>query len=66
MGWVQQAGITEILLGGLSRPGCGAHGADEHTTLEDVLALAHSILLYFAADFHGTPSPTQIQREHHE
>jgi succinyl-diaminopimelate desuccinylase len=66
MGWVQQAGIKEILLGGLSRPGCGAHGADEHTTLDDVMALAHSILLYFAADFHGTTSPMPNQREHHE
>jgi succinyl-diaminopimelate desuccinylase len=66
MGWVQQAGIKEILLGGLSRPGCGAHGADEHTTLDDVLALAHSILLYFAEDFPGTTSPMQNRREHHE
>jgi succinyl-diaminopimelate desuccinylase len=66
MGWVQQAGIKEILLGGLTRPGCGAHGADEHTTLDDVLSLAKSILLYFAADFHRATSPTQSQREHHE
>jgi succinyl-diaminopimelate desuccinylase len=53
MGWVQQAGIREILLGGLSRPGCGAHGADEHTTLDDVMSLAHSVLLYLAEDFPG-------------
>jgi succinyl-diaminopimelate desuccinylase len=50
MGWVQQAGFREILLGGLTRPGCGAHGADEHTTLDDVMALAKSILLYLAED----------------
>lgn len=66
MGWVQRAGIKEILLGGLSRPGCGAHGADEHTSLDDVLALAHSILLYFAEDFQKTMSPMQTQREPHE
>src|SRR5829696_3387109 len=51
MGWVQAAGIKEILLGGLTRPGCGAHGPDEHTTLEDVMALARSILLYLSEDF---------------
>ncbi|MFC7399031.1 M20 family metallopeptidase [Chelatococcus sp. GCM10030263] len=53
MGWVQAAGIREILLGGLVKPGCGAHGADEHTTLDDVMALARSILLYLAEAFPG-------------
>jgi succinyl-diaminopimelate desuccinylase len=57
MGWVQQAGIREILLGGLIRPGCGAHGPDEHTTLDDVLALAGSILLYFAEPFAPAATP---------
>jgi succinyl-diaminopimelate desuccinylase len=51
MGWVQAAGHREILLGGLTRPGCGAHGPDEHTTLDDVMALARSILLYLSEDF---------------
>jgi succinyl-diaminopimelate desuccinylase len=58
MGWVQQAGIREILLGGLTRPGCGAHGADEHTTLNDVMALAKSILLYLAEDASADTSGT--------
>jgi succinyl-diaminopimelate desuccinylase len=53
MGWVQAAGHREILLGGLTRPGCGSHGPDEHTTLDDVMALARSILLYLSEDFRG-------------
>lgn len=57
MGWVQQAGIREILLGGLSRPDSGGHAADEHTTLDDILALARSIVLYFAEDFAGESRP---------
>ncbi|MEQ9811889.1 MAG: M20/M25/M40 family metallo-hydrolase [Azospirillaceae bacterium] len=48
MGWVQQAGIREILLGGLTRPDNGAHAADEYTTLTDLKALARSVLLYLA------------------
>jgi succinyl-diaminopimelate desuccinylase len=51
MGWVQQAGIREILLGGLSRPEHNVHGADEFTTLPDLEALARSVLAYLAADF---------------
>jgi len=51
MGWVQQAGIRELLLGGLARPGNNIHAADEHTTTEDLMALARSILAYLAADF---------------
>jgi len=54
MGWVQQAGIEEILLGGLIRPDSNAHAPDEFTTLPDVVALARSILFYLSADF--TPS----------
>jgi succinyl-diaminopimelate desuccinylase len=51
-GWVQRAGTTrEILLGGLGRPGNGVHSADEHTTIEDIVALAKSVLAYLAADF---------------
>jgi succinyl-diaminopimelate desuccinylase len=51
-GWVQRAGTTrEILLGGLGRPGNSVHSADEHTTIEDIVALAKSVLAYLAADF---------------
>jgi len=45
---VQQAGLREILLGGLLRPGQRRHGPDEHTTVEDVEALARSVLAYLA------------------
>ncbi len=51
MGWVQQTGIKEILLGGLGRPDNNVHGADEYTTLADLKALARSVLAYLAADF---------------
>ena len=54
MGWVQQAGFQEILLGGLIRPDSNAHAPDEFTTIRDVVALARSILFYLSADF--TPS----------
>ncbi len=50
-GWVQQAGIQEILLGGLATPERRIHGPDEHTTIDDIAALARSVLLYLAADF---------------
>lgn len=51
MGWVQRAGIQEILLGGLGRPDNNVHAADEFTTIADLTALAGSILLYLAAAF---------------
>ncbi len=51
MGWVQRAGIQEILLGGLIRPDSNAHAPDEFTTLDDVVGLARAVLLYLAADF---------------
>lgn len=51
MGWVQRAGIHEILLGGLGRPESNIHAADEFTTVEDLSALARSILYYLARDF---------------
>jgi succinyl-diaminopimelate desuccinylase len=51
MGWVQQAGIQEILLGGLIRPDSNAHAPDEFTTLDDVVGLARAVLLYLATDF---------------
>lgn len=54
MGWVQRAGIREILLGGLSRPGNNVHGADENVRLDDLLALARAILFYLADGFRET------------
>jgi succinyl-diaminopimelate desuccinylase len=50
-GWVQKAGIRQIMLGGLSRPGRNVHGPDEHTTTTDLLGLARSIFLLLARDF---------------
>lgn len=49
MGFVQRAGIREILLGGLARPDNHVHGADEFTTIQDVTALARALLAYLAA-----------------
>jgi len=60
MGWVQQAGIQEILLGGLARPENRIHASDEYTTMQDVIALAQSILAYLAADF-SLPENTPTQ-----
>lgn len=57
MGWVQQQGIREILLGGLIRPESRIHGPDEHTTLDDLLALADSVLCYLAAAFQPAALP---------
>lgn len=51
MGWVQQAGIQEILLGGLGRPDRRVHGPDEFTTLDDITSLACSVLAYLTAEF---------------
>jgi succinyl-diaminopimelate desuccinylase len=51
MGFVQQAGIREILLGGLTRPDNNTHAPDEFTTMADLIALARSILLYLSRDF---------------
>lgn len=48
MGFVQQAGIRDILLGGLARPGRNMHAADEFTTVGDVTALARALLVYLA------------------
>ena len=56
-GFVQNAGIREGLLGGLGRPECNIHGPDEHTTLEDIVALAKSVLAYLAADFEADLIP---------
>ena len=51
MGFVQAAGIQEILLGGLSRPGNNGHGADEFTTISDIRALARAILFYLSGQY---------------
>jgi len=48
MGFVQQAGLREIMLGGLSRPDNRTHGPDEFTTVSDVTALARALLAYLA------------------
>lgn len=48
LGFVQQAGIREILTGGLKRPGRQAGVPDEYTTVEDVEALARAVLSYLA------------------
>jgi succinyl-diaminopimelate desuccinylase len=48
MGFVQRAGVAEILLGGLSRPDNRTHGPDEFTTIQDVTALARALLAYLA------------------
>lgn len=50
-GWVQRLGMQEFLLGGLIRADRNIHAAEEHTTVEDLVALAQSILAYLAADF---------------
>lgn len=51
-GYVQQAGVSqEIILSGLIRPTSNAHGADEHTTCADLIALTKTILCYLSADF---------------
>ena len=53
MGFVQQAGIANILLGGLSRPERNVHAADEYTTIGDVTALSRALLVYLADSVPG-------------
>ncbi|ONG48241.1 hypothetical protein BKE38_22105 [Pseudoroseomonas deserti] len=48
LGFVQQAGVSEILQAGLQRPGQPAQGPDECTSIDDVEALARSLLAYLA------------------
>lgn len=48
LGFVQQAGLGEILTGGLSRRGQLPQAPDEFTTIEDVEALGRSLLAYLA------------------
>ena len=51
-GYVQQiTGVSEVLLGGLGRPESCIHSPEEHTTRQDIVALAKSILAYLAGDF---------------
>lgn len=68
-GYVQRTGMQEVLLGGLVRPDRNGHAAEEHTTTDDLVALARSVLAYLAADFvpgqipespisHLPPAPT--------
>jgi succinyl-diaminopimelate desuccinylase len=59
MGFVQRAGVREILLGGLSRPDNNTHAPDEFTTTTDVIALARAILLYLSRDFDTSNSITE-------
>jgi succinyl-diaminopimelate desuccinylase len=57
-GYVQKAGFgPEVLLGGLGRPQSCIHGPQEHTTRQDIIALAKSILAYLAADFAADSIP---------
>ncbi len=53
MGFVQRAGLSEIMLGGLVRPDNRSHAADEFTTIQDVVGLARALLGYLA----DTPIP---------
>ena len=57
-GYVQKAGFgPEVLLGGLGRPESCIHSPEEHTTRQDIIALAKSILAYLAADFAAEAMP---------
>ncbi|WP_112436688.1 M20 family metallopeptidase [Rhizobium sp.] len=57
-GYVQKAGFgREVLLGGLGRPESCIHSPEEHTTRQDIVALAKSILAYLAADFAADAIP---------
>ena len=48
MGFVQQAGVQEILLSGLGRSHHQKGEPNEFTTIEDVDALARTVLAYLA------------------
>lgn len=51
-GYVQRAtGRSEVLLSGLGRPARNVHAPGEHTTREDLAALAKAVLLYLSVDF---------------
>lgn len=55
-GWVQKAGITHMLLGGLMRSEANVHGPDEFTTITDLAELAHAVALFLSADFSSNPT----------
>jgi succinyl-diaminopimelate desuccinylase len=64
-GYVQKAGFgPEVLLGGLGRPASCIHSPEEHTTRQDIVALAKSILSYLAADFSADLIPENQSPEH--
>lgn len=57
-GYVQKSGFAqEVLLGGLGRPESCIHSPEEHTTRQDIIALAKSILAYLAAGFAADSIP---------
>ena len=53
--------MREVLLGGLARPERNIHGPDEHTTVDDIVALARSVLAYLAADFAADLNPDKAE-----
>jgi len=57
MGFVQQAGHREVLLGGLARPQSHQHGPDEFTTIGDLKALATALLVYLTDPLPAEPPP---------
>ncbi len=58
-GWVQRAGIQHLLLGGLSRPDRNVHGPDEHTSIDDLIALSRSVEYFLSAGFTASVPVTQ-------
>jgi succinyl-diaminopimelate desuccinylase len=60
-GYVQRTGMREVLLGGLARPERNIHGPDEHTTVDDIVALARSVLAYLATDFAADLNPDRAE-----
>jgi succinyl-diaminopimelate desuccinylase len=51
-GYVQQiTGMQEVILSGLGRPESCIHSPEEHTTTQDIVALAKTILAYLCSDF---------------
>ncbi len=50
-GYVQRAGMQEVLLGGLGRPDRQIHSPGEFTTTADIVSLARAVLAYLSADF---------------
>ncbi|RAI01970.1 acetylornithine deacetylase [Acuticoccus sediminis] len=58
-GWVQRAGQTHMLLGGLARPDRNVHAADEFTTTDDLADLSRAIENFLRADFDPEPGGDQ-------